>query len=538
MLSDIDSDDTSLVLRGDLVSVDDYLQIQQEIVRVTTITTGPPNQEVVIARAQLGTSAASHVATSATVSAVSAASNAEFTINTGLACLPGESALLITGHFTQQTLAGYDSATGVAFTALPYVAISPTDTMNISRRVYRLAVQREIVNFQPRFFKSAARASFVHEVSLPSCRVAAVAGVLENTRGLFSTEVIWRAPAEFPYGLRTLGETAYVMRHPSLPTGTNLDAFESLSVVRAQSVAWVVAEQSGTDAVGQPVPTPRSVTVVQPSSITGSGTITIAGTINSAGRIYVKIGAGTAERQAMDVPVFSITTETTAAQVATALTNWLNGTEQFTAFFNATVASAVITISDLTGRGGTIATAVTGGVTAARMGLGSQLGILTGRRYRVSFDTAEGEGALSSMSKSTGPTGDATQVDILDVPIPASARVTAVNIYAAPDGKTTPWYLVATVSGTFVATATDSIAEASLTGQAAYAGGAGPTVAGAVKVTIRQNGNAWCEVRIADDASRSNVVDGLALEPLAEGAVLTADVVNGWVDQNLMVTVG
>ena len=538
MLNNLDADDTSLQLRGDVVAVDDYLQIQQEIVRVTAITTGPPNQVVVIVRAQLGTTAASHIATSATVSAVSAVSNAEFTINTGLSCLPGEGAQLITGHFTQQTLASYVAATGLACTALPYVAISPGDTMDIARRVYRLAVQREIVNFQPRFFKTAARASFVHEISLPSARVAAVVGTLENTRNLYSADVVWRAGSEWPYGLRTLGETAYVFRHPSLPTGTTSNAFEALYVVRAQSVASVVADQTGTDASGQPIPRPRAVTVIQPSGITGSGPITIAGTINTAGRIYIQIGAGTGERQAMDIPVFSITSETTATQVAASLRDWCNGTEQFTAFFDASASGAVVTIRDLTGRGGTITVYVSGGVTATPAGLTSHLGITTGRRYAVSFLTAEGESSLSPISKSTGPTGDAAQIDILDVPIPSDSRVTVVKTYAAPNGKTSPWYLVATNTSPFSATATDTITEATLASQTAYPGASGPTVAGTVKVTINQNGNPWCEVRIAADASRSNVVDGLALEPLAEGAVLTADVVNGWADQDLMVTVG
>lgn len=537
MLSNLDADDTSLQLRGDVVAVGDYLQIEQEIVLVTEITTGPPNQVVTIVRAQLGTTAASHTAVSATVSAVSADSNAEFTINTGLTPHPGELAQLITGTLGERTLANYDSATGVATVTVPYASITAGQAMTIQRRVYRLSVQREIVNFQPRFFKLAARASFVHEVSLPSARVAAVSGVLENNRGLTSAAVNFRATSEWPYGLRTLGETAFVFRHPSIPTGTTADAFEPLSAVRAQSVKEVYAEQTGTDASGQPVPIPRSVTVIQPSGITGSGTITIAGTISTAGRIYVRIGAGTAERQAMDIPVFSITTETTASQVAASLRDWLNGTEQFAAFFDASASSAVVTIKDLTGRGGTISTAVSGGVTATPVGMGSQLGILTGRRYAVSFVTADGESHLSPISRSTGPTGDATQVDILDVPIPASARVTSVKVYAAPDGKTSPWYLVATITGTFVATATDSVTEATLTAQTAYAGGTGPTLDGDVKVTLQQNGNAWCEVRIPATASRSNIVDGLALEPLAEGAMLTADVVNGWADQALKVVV-
>lgn len=538
MLSNLTADGTSLQLRGDVVSVGDYLQIEREIVRVTAITTGPPNQVLVIARAQLGTTAAAHQATSATVASVNGDTNAAFAIANSLSCHPGESAQLITAPLGERTLASYDPATGAARVTLPFASITAGQAMSISRRVYRLSVKREIINFQPRFFKLAARATFTHEVSLPSARVAAVVGVLENNRGLFSEEVIFRATAEWPYGLRTLGETAYVMRHPDLPTGTTTSAFEALSVVRAQSVRQVVAEHSGSAEEGQPIPTPRGITVIQPSTLTGSGTITIGGTISAAGRIYVCIGAGTGERQAMDVPVFEVTTETTAAQVAASLRDWLNGTTQFAAFFDASASSAVVTIRDLTGRGGTITTDVSGGITATAAGLSSQLGILTGRRYAVSFNTAEGESALSPVSKATGPTGDATQVDLLDVPIPSDARVTAVYIYAAPDGKTSPWYRVATISGTFVEKATDSVSEASLSSQTAYSGGTGPEMDGPVKITIKQNGNDWCEIVIPADAAKSAAIDGIALAPLAEGAVITADVENGWEGQDLVVTVG
>jgi hypothetical protein len=256
------------------------------------------------------------------------------------------------------------------------------------------------------------------------------------------------------------------------------------------------------------------------------GSITIAGTITSAGRIRVVVGNKTTDRVYIEAPVFSLTTETTATQVAAALAAWLNATTEVAAFFSATSAGAVVSLTDKVGTGGVLSTVVTGGVTATPVGMTSQLGILTGRRYAVVFHGGIGDSELSPLSESTGPTGGAARVELKDVPIPLDARITDVRLYAAPDGKNSPFYLVQGSGSPFPEFMVDTVTEALLTSQSPYPGAGGPAQAGACKVTVNRDGSPWFEVRIPATTPKSNVIDGLALGHVSVGEIITADIDN------------
>ena len=72
----------------------------------------------------------------------------------------------------------------------------------------------------------------------------------------------------------------------------------------------------------------------------------------------------------------------------------------------------------------------------------------------------------------------------------------------------------------------DTLTEAQLAAQPAYAGPSQPSAPGTVKVTVKKDGGPWFELRIDADRSVSNTVDGLALNNVAQGSEITADVDN------------
>lgn len=536
LLADMSSGATSFTYNGDPITPGDHVLIDSEIMLVTAVNvTSPFNGTATVIRAQLGTSAAAHtISGAAVVASVSADSKAEFVVSTGLPAKSGAKITRVSPAGNPGILASYNSSTGAATSVLPFASLSAGNSLSFDTRVYRVISSNEVITFQPRFFRSPNRADFEHVIDLPFAGVVAVRGTLENTRGIRSDDLIKVYTAAFPHRLRTLGTTAYTLTHPELPAGANSDLFESIKTVHSQAMDSAFAEVISNGAAGTPIAAPRTVAAVNPSTVVVGGTITIAGTISAAGRIAVIVGNGTTDFNWIEAPVFTLTTETTATQVATALAAWLNADDQFASFLLATSSGAVVSLTDLTGIGGVVTTEVSGGVTATVAGspsgtaMKSQLGIVTGRKYAISFqDTTHTlESDLSPLSESTGPTGGATKIDIRQLPISPDSRVNRRRIWATPDGADSAFYLVATVTDNATEEAQDEVAEASLTGGTAWPGATQPAQDGLIKITVKRDKAPYCELRIPTAGGRSNVIDGLALLPLAEGALLTADVDN------------
>jgi hypothetical protein len=386
----------------------------------------------------------------------------------------------------------------------------------------------EVIEFQPRFFKSAKRAKFEYDVDIPFAGVVAVRCVLENTRGFRSLPVIKRFTSVFPYRLRTLGTTSYSFVHQSIPLNLSEDVFESIQVAKGQSFEAAFAEVVTSGEAGDRLPIPRAVSAINPAYLVVGGTITIGGTIDAACAIHIKIGDASVDTLYVEVPVFWVTEETTPEEVAMNLADWMNEQEEFAAFFFASASGGpVISITDLSSLGGEIVTDVAGTVTATAEGLTNQLGIFTGRKYAISFIGAGGESDLSPLSVSTGPTGGASRIEIKDLPETMDDRVTHLRIYCPPDGLDEPLLLVGEVeNGT--AFFTDEINESDLGASSGtdYPGPSGPELDGEIKITVKKDGDPWFELRIPPTQARSNVIDGLALGNITPGTILTADVLN------------
>lgn len=534
-LSNLTDSSTSLNYFGDPLVPGDYIMIDNEIMLVTdVVVTSPNNGTLTLVRGQLNTTAVAHNSSGATVSSVSAGSNAEFVIDTGLSINPGARLVPVTPAGNSQRLAGYNATTGAAQSVLPFSSLSAGQIFDIQQRIYRLRLRNEVVPFQPRFFKSKERATYEYLLDLPFAGVAAVRGYLDNTRGIRSAAVV-KLPCTgpFPSLMRTLGTIGYSLSHPAVPTGSNLDLYESIRTARDQSVEEAHAELIGDGSVGQIINSPRSVGVISPANFTASGKITISGTISSAGRIQVFIGNGSTDRVFLQPSLFKLTTETTAAQVATALAAWLNADAEFAAYYIAVAASAVVNITDRYGHDGVMTTSVSGGVVATVAGLPSgtamksQLGILTGRRYAISFRDNSGgyESELSPVSQSSGPSGSAQQIEVRNIPLSDDARVDQRRIWAAPDGLHGPFYLVGTLADNVSDNFEDTQVESTLTAQTAWPGASLPAQSGISKITINMDGLPWCELRIPTTGSRGSIT-GVALGHISKDTLITADVDN------------
>jgi hypothetical protein len=524
LTGNITSGATVIFIQNTPPAVGEWILIDGEIMEVTAydFSTG-----TVVVRGALGSTAVAHNPASTTVSAIGA-TKAVLTVGTGLTMKPGNDVVQLTGGADVKRIASYNSATGDLVTRSPMQFIHVGNTLVSAQRVYHVQKRDFRLTLQPRFFKSGDRAAFVFEMPVPVAGVVAVSGILENTRGLQS-EVTTRnfTGAGYPYRLRTLGNDKVNLIHPDVPSGSSADLFESVAMPSATSFGLTYAERTKPDNTG-PITPPATVPTITRISFSTTGSITIAGTINANGRISVTIGNGTTDRVHVAVPTFPVTTETTAAGVATSLANWLNGTEDFFQYFSATPVGAVVNLTDKTGVGGHVSASTSGGVTATAAGMTAPLGIVSGRRYVVSFlDSTDGyESEISMVSDASSPSGGAASLQLEDVPVSSDSRVTNVRVWAYPDGADsgTPRLVASVANGT--TSVADSIAEASLSSQTAYPGPSQPSATGAVTVTVNRGGSPWLEFRIPTGQARSNIIDGIAAGPVAAGTEITADIDN------------
>jgi hypothetical protein len=265
------------------------------------------------------------------------------------------------------------------------------------------------------------------------------------------------------------------------------------------------------------------------SALGASGGVTVSGSSGDAIFLEVRV-SGTNE---MLVPVFvgadhAITAESTLTDIAIALAAWLNADEHFRAFYSAAADEGTpgkVLITDERGVGGVLEVDSAGGPAITAEGFAGPLGIRWGRRYACAYSGDRYVTELSPLSVSSGPTGDATRVEIRDVPRSSDQRVDEVWIYAAPDGQEGPSYRVGVVANG-VSEAVDTTAEEDLAGQPVYPGPTQPESDGAVIVTVKKDGHAWFKLYCAPGQMRSEPVHGFALDAIETDAEITADIDN------------
>lgn len=504
-----------------------WIMIGQEIMQVTDVAAFSGYWDITVLRAQLGTTAASYAFSFATISSFNSSWNAELTITSGLPIFQGDS--LFAGTGDQQPIAEYFASSGFCRVVLPFTTTLVAGAFVHSYpRVWPLTKITVTVPFQKGLLSSAARSSFQYQYALPYAGIVAISGTVQSDNRLISDPTINDYTAN---RLRTFGPVGgYSLTHPAAPVGDTIDAFVDAVPGGAESFEYARVLVSGGVVTGTPLETPNTVSAISPQGLAATGTITIAGTISNKAVIAISLTGA----QMFLVPVWNavdngITGSSTAANVATSLANWLNGDPVFSSMYSSVASGAVINITDFSGSGGTLVSAVSGAITATVTGITSALGIHTGRSYAISFvDTVDTyESSLSVLSASTGPSGSAGEVAISDVPTSGDSRISKVRVYAFPDGFTDgPCYRVAELTnGT--TTLTDTITEATLSAQPVYSGPTQPASSGSIVATVSVNDVPWIQMLVPPGSTQSNVIGGLAMGAIPQGATISADVNNG-----------
>ena len=503
-----------------------HILVEQEIMYVVSVD----SSGTTVLRGQLGTTAAAHGSATGTVSAVDADNPCSFGLPSGLPLQAGDELVQLTGGANIAIVATYYADSGITITTRPFsVAVGNTVTSN--RRAWKLERKTEIVPFAPRFFRSAARADFVWTVAMPSAAIAAVRGQLENTRGIQSDYVIKTYGDRALSRLRTLGGHTFVLPCTALGTGDNSDCILPVTVPAAQSVEYAYAQITGGSVV--PLPTPRAIGTITPSGFGAGATITLSGTVGPDSEIGVSVSGDNAVASATwSAAVSGLTNSSTLAQAAANLAAWLNADAQWSQYFHATSAGAIVSLTDLTGQGGALVVSASGPTAAAGIGFASSMGVLSGRRYRITYfsSTASLESDLSPLSDSTGPTGSSASVTLLGIPVSADPRVDQIHIYATPDGADDPvrylGFVPNTASSGSLTSYVDSTGETALAAAGTFAGPSQPAQAGTVTVDINVDGQLWAELFFSTESAQSNVIDGACLGPLPAGAQINIDVQN------------
>jgi hypothetical protein len=541
--ADIDADDTSIGYAGTPPIIGEPIMLDAELMYVESVTPGAPNfGSATVRRGYLGTKAVPHVRVGSTVTAIDSDNPRKITVGSGVNFRPGSRIVVNDGGgppYDQQGIASYDIATGVMYLNLPAPTLGVSDPLYSDVRLWRVQKRQEVVNFQPRFFRSPSRAKWEHVIDFPHAGVVLISAKLENTRGISSAPVIVfptspdtmepqavndYIPA-FPHRIRTLGEHSWQFQQRSLASGETEGLFTPVRTMQAQTFEHAYAEVAG-GASNIPLDTPPGVSSLISSELQGRASITIGGTVDDDALVHVTV-TGANE---MSVQVWVERDHegiVTTGDCATSLRDWLNGDPHFAAYYQAEAAASVVTITDKIGIGGTVAVNVAGLITAEAAGFTSGLGITLGRKYAVAY-RSNGDGLLSSLSPlsaSTGPTGGAQSVEIKDIPIPSDDRIDEVWVFATPDGQDSPFFRVAVVpAGTTYGA--DTTLESELTSQQDHTGPLQPPKAGDVLVSMFQDGNPWFDLFIPANKARSNMIHGFALDPLDENIEITANVSN------------
>jgi hypothetical protein len=512
---DVDADDTTFHYYGTPPVADQYLLIDTEIVLVKSVTKTDDNHGSFEAvRGQLGTTAAAHGRQTTTVSAI--VDNQEFTVGTGKTLYAGLG--LVNNSGESIPISSYAPLSGNIFTTLPFAALTVGESVYADPRIYPLQLRNECVSLPPRFFKSDKRYAYQNDINMPFAGIVAVVGNLENTRGERSPDV---TKHYMPLRLRTGGGSGYRFDHPAAPAGVTEDAFMPLYVLRDQAFVEAYAEFSG--GASDPIPTPAAPSMLTPRDLGYSGYVKVTGTADGL-QLSVTVGN-------LTIPTITYSGNDDAAQ-AIWLRDWLNGGDEFAAAYSADIDgtdNTKVNIRDKFSLGGQVSAVGSPELTIDYAGFTNYLGITRGRRYACAFysHSANAISALGPASESTGATGGSQAIDIRNLPNTGDTRVTAVLIYATPDGGDgSVWKKVGEISPG-AAYFTDSVTEAALASQPTWNGPVQTESSGAMKVTVRQNGVKWFQLKISSNSNRSQSIPGEALGSAAKGASITADLNNG-----------
>ena len=525
-----DESDTTMGFAYEPLRDGEWAWVEDELMYISSIAVSSPNFTAQVLRGSdvfgdAANVAAAHGGTTIAIQSIDPDSNAVITLPAGLSLRPGY--ILYTlpaGEW--QFVSSYDPVTGLTELALPYVDISVGMDVFFHPRLYRVTMKRMPVLFGSAFLRAQDRARFQVEIPMPYARIAAVRGYLETRSGKRSNILLKLYTNS---NIRTLGTTQYLLTYPDLPVGSMTNAFNTLRADTTQSFERIFAKKRG-GAVGPPLEAPRTVASTTPAVFQYGGSIAISGSPLPGDQILIAIGDPATESVFLRIPPYTCNTTdgTSYAQIATALRNWLNGTEEFFAFYYAEANNDECRIVDKAGVNGLITAQGVGTISLTAVGMVSILGVESGRRYALSVqDTLDGwESELGPLSYSTGPTGGATQVVLSDLPRTApQAGVDRLRVWAAPDGADTPLRLVADVAiGTDQVS--DTLNEATLALQTPYPGPSQPAAPGAIILDVHKDGGDWCQLRIAADKAQSNVIDGRALNNIAQGLEITVDIDN------------
>lgn len=556
----ISDSDTSFTMSGHPPVDGLWIMIDSELMYVERYEPIDSNfGTVTVQRGQIGTKASAHSRHTCTVTWKDPDNPCHLRVDTTDGFLPGARVVVNDGGpDSQQPIATVDGSD--LYTTLPVETADVGDELYTDPRLWMIDLRHEEVTFQPRFFSSANRSKWEYPIELRNAGVVMIRGTLINTRGIKSDPVYvfpsggdGMNPATaaemsavgfstpWPHRIRTLGGQMLQFPRVNLPVG-ELEAnhsdptkrtWQPIRLSEAQPFEKAYAEVTG--GVANAIAPPAGVSAVVPTELRASGTITLSGEIDAESMICVTIEGD----NELLVPTWVARDHagvTTLEDAAEALRDWMNGDEAFPTYYSASASGGVVTITAKGTSAGEIVTDVAGSIVATADGMTSRLGVLTGRKYACAYRAGSYLSALSPVSASTGPTGAADRVEIKDIPVSGDDRVTAIWLYATPDGADEPFYLVAeTANGTEFAT--DSTHESGLTGQPSYPGAIQPGLEGTVSVVLKKNGTPWCQMVVPKDGSKSNEVHGFALDPAAEGTEITLDVNNQAEELDLAVTV-
>jgi hypothetical protein len=552
VFSSIDDTVTTFVYFGTMPVIGEWIMADAEIMEIVDATDRVGSGTVTVIRGALGTVATPHSRIITTISAVGLWP-AQLAVDPGINLRPGSRLVLDDGTdgfghayddthpAPQQPIGLYDNASGVTITALPLAGAQAGKTVYSDVRLWRVSRRDVVIPLQPGFFQTAPRAEFHTDIVFPFAGVVMVRGKFENTRGLQSRQLTAlpagphsieiNDPATFtpdwPYRIRTLGTTRYHLEYSNAALGDLPTTFTDAVVAHPECLEFAYMELSGVSP--QTVDSPTAITTVVPADLLGTGTVTLAGTVSPAVLIQVSVSGA----NELAAPTFvaadrGVAAGTPISFVVNSLADWLNSDDHFAAFYSASGAGSVMTITDLLGHGGTVTVDITGGMTAAAAGFTSRMGVLVGRKYATAFTGGGLTSALSALSPSTGPTGDAQKIIIRGLPVSSDTRVSDVLIFATTDGGADDdLHSVGTVpNGTDAFD--DTTIEASLGG--GFGGENQPTT-GDVLATIEKDGDDWFQLYISAGTAQSFAQHGFALDPIDVDASINASIVNNAGDQ-------
>lgn len=537
-----------------------------EVVRVTPESAMSNFGTVEVRRGVLGTEARPHMRVNATILAKDADFPNLLTVETGLKLRPGAAVVVndtTLPPFDQQQVNFYDIATGELIVNTPLPTGDVGEAIYQDVRLWKVRVRREKIEFAPGFFRSQNQARFEQLVDLPSAGVVLVRGVLESNRGLRSLPVdlyalttremapIRARDTAWPHRIRTLGEQTLQFLLTDVAGGSSADIGDSLLTEQQTFAEAYALRTTGV------IPTPPAISSVATTVLQTKGSIILSGTCDATVVLSLRVSAikdapvTTSDHGAVSMifPAWVAFDHPEAQDslgdfqldlVALSIADWLNADPAFASYFIAEAlneggspAVNKVLIYDRIGTGGQLVSETNGPLTATTGGFASQLGVRIGRRYAIAWSGTGFRSELSPLSPSTGPTGDATRIEISGIPASTDPRVDTVEIYALADGydpasvqaPNPVAYLVAGVANGELS-ASDEFPEDELALQTPYGGAIQPASDGVLTIRVRRNDGDWFDLFLPADESKSNHVHGFAMDPVAEGDRVTVDAEN------------